>query len=77
MTPLQIQLNGRTVTPGATVPKAVTALVIRCVFPIGVGSQQAVQIKRWLNEVASRLTCDYVEYNGVLVSVEDIKIFKL
>lgn len=77
MNPLQILINNAPVQLGGQLPTVITHLNIRCMMRMSVNSGTASLTRKWLNDIVDKLDCDYVEYNGVLISVDDIVKFEL
>jgi len=77
MNPFQIVINNTPIQLGASLPKTITSLKIVCLIPITIPKSQSPLVKRWLNTIVESLDCEYIEYNGTLVNVSDIKLFEL
>ena len=77
MNPFQILVNNTPIQLGAQLPEIITHLKITCLIPIQLPRHQSPLVKQWLNTIVGRLNCEYIEYNGVLVNVEEIELFKL
>ena len=77
MNPFQIVVNNTPIQLGTPLPKTITMFKITCLLPITIPKSQAPLVRQWLNTIVERLDCEYIEYNGVLVNVEEIELFKL
>jgi len=69
---LSIIMNGSPTQIGAPLPPAIDSLQIVCVS-VAVPSHQIPQIRAWLSAVRDRISCDYVEMNGVLLATSDFR----
>ena len=73
-----IEINGQLMKIGQHLPKEIYSL--RVVYPNGfrVALQEADKkfIKVWFNDLIDALTCSHIEYNGVLIPVEDLNKFE-
>ena len=78
MHPFKILINNTPIQLGAQLPEVITHLNITCLMRIVIPRAQAPQVRAWLNAIIERLALnvEYVEYNGVLVNVKDIRIFE-
>ena len=77
MQPIQIQINGTNVSLGSPLPTNIFSFRLVCMMPIVIPQEDVVKLKAWLNTIVDRLSCDYVEYNNVLVAKTALKKYNL
>jgi len=72
---ITILINNQPTQIGSELPDVVNQLEVR-VSPLGilqVPKLQTPAIKQWIKLLVSRLECDYVTYNGILIPVSELK----
>lgn len=76
---MEIKINNKRFNLLDRLPTDIESLSVKyntlIVMPIN--RSQSVLIKKWLNNIVDRLTCDYVLVNNTLVNKKDINKFKL
>ena len=70
-----IYINGVYVKLGSALPDTISSLTVETQPGILILANQIPLLKQWLNDIADRLTCEYVSYNGTLVPVSEIHKF--
>jgi len=71
-----IIVNGVNTKIGNPLPAEVSQLEIKISklsMAINIPKLQTPLVKLWLEELADKLTCDYVTYNNVLVKVSELE----
>ena len=72
---ITILINNQPTQIGSELPDVVNQLEVR-VSPLGilqVPKLQTPAIKQWIKLLISRLECDYITYNGILIPVSELK----
>jgi len=72
---ITILINNQSTQIGSELPDVVNQLEVR-ISPLGilqVPKLQTPAIKQWIKLLISRLDCDYVTYNGILIPVSELK----
>jgi len=72
---ITILINNQSTQIGSELPDVINQLEVR-VSTIGllqVSKLQTPSIKQWIKLLISRLDCDYVTYNGILIPVSELK----
>jgi len=76
MQPIQIIINEQPFQIGQPLPSSITSLSISHIkFPIPIDPRQVPQIKAWLNQLMDSLDTDWITYNDVLISTEELVKF--
>ena len=69
-------VNGIQVPLLGKLPDTITSLVIQIPpMPFRINSKQVAPLKEWLNEVVSKITNEFIEYQGALIPTEDLVKF--
>ena len=77
MQPINIEINGKNVGLGSALPADIFSFKVVCIMPVVIPHGDAVRLKQWLNMITKRVSCEYVEYNNILVPADELTKFEL
>lgn len=70
---LHIIINNQPITLGSPLPDTITHLSIICGAHTQIPIEHTLLIKDWITSIVSKLDCEYISYNNVLIPVSDFK----
>lgn len=77
MQAVTVIINGAEYQLTQPLPDVITDIGITCIPGANVQAQHALAVKKWLNEIIDKLTCEYLCFNQVLIPVSELKKLKI